>query len=96
MKLNTLATLLLLLFAANCLAQAEGAPRIAEVGPYANAAPGQIMELRVEGINAQLLAPPPGDALLILVTQDGATKAVRARSATPVIVRGGARALTQR
>ena len=86
MKFITLATLLLLLFAPVCLAQAEGAPRIAEVGPYPNVAPGQIVELRVEGVGEQLLAPPPGDALRILLTQDGATKRASVRTAVPVFL----------
>src|ERR1700749_3279168 len=87
MKLVTLATLLLLLFAPNCLAQAEGALRIGGVGPYPKAAPGQIMELRVEGIGEQLFAPPPGDALRILLRQDGGTRRVRARTAAPGMMR---------
>jgi hypothetical protein len=87
MKLAVLASLFIVLFAPNCLAQAEGALRIAEVGPYPNAAPGQIMELRVEGIDEQLLAPPPGDALRVLVTQDGETRTARARTAAPGMIR---------
>ncbi|HWS86373.1 MAG TPA: hypothetical protein VN282_05400 [Pyrinomonadaceae bacterium] len=90
MKFITLATLLLALFAPDCLAQAEGALRIAGVGPYPNVAPGQIVELRVEGVGEHLYAPPPGDALRILVTQDGATKAARARAVGSVRLRENA------
>ena len=83
MKLFALASLFLLLFAPDCLAQA----RIASVMPYDRVVPGQIIELRVEGLGEQLLSPPPGDALRVLVTQDGATKTASVRTAVPVMVR---------
>jgi hypothetical protein len=89
MKLTSLASLFVLLFALDCLAQSTGALRIAEVGHSPNAAPGQIIELRVEGFDERFLAPPPGDALSILLTQDGSTRTARARTAAPVIVREG-------
>ena len=90
MKLATLATLFVLFCAHAARAQSGEAPRISSVGPYDTVAPGQIIELRVEGIGEQLLAPPPGDALLILLTQDGSTKALRARTAAPGMFREGA------
>jgi hypothetical protein len=83
MKLATLATLFVLLCALDGHAQAGDTLRISSVGPYDSVAPGQIIELRVEGIAEQLLAPPPGDALLILLTQDVSTKTARARTAAP-------------
>lgn len=90
MKLATLASLCVLLCALTCHAQAEGgALRIAEVGPYPSAVPGQIVELRVEGLGEQLTSPPPGDALRVLVTQDGSTKTASARTAATVIGREG-------
>ena len=49
MKLATLATLFLLLCALDGHAQAGGAMRIASVA-YDRVAPGQIVELRVEGL----------------------------------------------
>jgi hypothetical protein len=87
MKLITLALVCLLLFAPAAFAQANGAPRIAGIGPSPYAAPGQIVELRVEGLGEQFISPPPGDALRILVTQDGSTKTASARTASPVMVR---------
>jgi hypothetical protein len=79
------------LFGLNCLAhaaaQSAGALRIAEVGPYDRAVPGQIIELRVEGFDERFITPPPGDALRILLTQDGSTLTARARTATPTMVR---------
>ena len=87
MKLATLATLLLLVFAPAASAQADAALRIASVGPYPNVAPGQIIELRVEGFDEQFASPPPGDALRILLTQDGATKTAGARTAAPIMIR---------
>ncbi|MDT5271911.1 MAG: hypothetical protein QOH49_4097 [Acidobacteriota bacterium] len=87
MKLVTLASLFVLLFALTCFAQAEGSLRIASASPYDRVAPGQIIELRVEGFDQQLLSPPPGDALRVLVTQDGSTKTARARTAAPVMIR---------
>lgn len=87
MKFPTLASLFVLLCALTCNAQADGALRISGVGPYPNVAPGQIIELRVEGLGEQLLSPPPGDALRVLVTQDGSTKTARARTASPGMTR---------
>ena len=92
MKLAALASLFVLLFALTCFAQAEGGLRIAAITPYPSAAPGQIIELRVEGFDEQLIAPPPGDALRILVTQDGSMRTARARTASPMMVREGAAA----
>jgi hypothetical protein len=43
--------------------------------------------LRVEGVVEQFISPPAGDALRILLTQDGATKTARARTAAPVLTR---------
>lgn len=90
-----LAPLFTLLFAltfpAQAAAQTEGALRIAEVGPYGRVAPGQILELRVEGFGERLISPPPGDALRILLTQDGSTRAVRARTASPAFISAGLR-----
>ncbi|HEX8355136.1 MAG TPA: hypothetical protein VF611_19690, partial [Pyrinomonadaceae bacterium] len=72
-------------FALACLAhaaaQSEGPLRIAEVSPYDRAAPGQIIELRVEGFGERLISPPEGDALTVLLTQDGSTLTARARTA---------------
>ncbi|HEX6182628.1 MAG TPA: hypothetical protein VFZ44_01875, partial [Pyrinomonadaceae bacterium] len=79
------------LFALTCFAhaaaQSVGTLRIAEVGPYERAVPGQILELRVEGFDERFISPPPGDALRILLTQDGSTLTARARTATPTMVR---------
>lgn len=87
MKLFALASLCLLLCAPAALAQAAGGFRIASVFPYERVVPGQIVELRVENLGEQLLGPPPGDALRILLTQDGATKSLSARTAVPGMVR---------
>jgi hypothetical protein len=87
MKLAILATLFVLVFAPVCPAQADASLRIASVGPYPSAAPGQIIELRVEGFGEQFTSPPPGDALRILLTQDGATKTASARTASPMMTR---------
>ena len=87
MKLAILATLFVLIFAPVCTAQADAALRIASVGPYPNVVPGQIIDLRVEGLGEQFISPPPGDALRILLTQDGATKTARARTAAPMMTR---------
>jgi hypothetical protein len=87
MKFAALASLFILLFAPNCFAQTEGALRIDSAGPYDSVAPGQIIELRVAGLNEQLLAPPPGDELRVLLTQDGLTKTARARTAVPMMIR---------
>ncbi|HEY0169755.1 MAG TPA: hypothetical protein VGB98_01795 [Pyrinomonadaceae bacterium] len=100
MKLSPPRPLLFALFALACLAhagsaaaqsaaQSEAALRIAEVGPYDRVAPGQIVELRVEGFAERFIAPPADGGLLVLVTQDGSTKTARARTASPVIVREG-------
>jgi hypothetical protein len=89
MKFFTLASLFILLFAPAGRAQAGGPLRIAGVGPYPNAAPGQIVELRVEGIDARFMSPPGDDVLRILLTQDGSTRTAGARTATPVMVREG-------
>ena len=87
MKLVALASLFLLLCAPAALAQPAGGFRISSVFPYDRVVPGQIVELRVENLGEQLLGPPPGDALRILVTQDGATKSLSARTALPGMVR---------
>ena len=87
MKLFALASLFLLLCAPAALAQSAGGFRISSVFPYDRVVPGQIVELRVENMGEQLLGPPPGDALRILVTQDGATKSSSARTANPGMVR---------
>ncbi|HEX8286118.1 MAG TPA: hypothetical protein VF588_22350 [Pyrinomonadaceae bacterium] len=79
----------LALLAQSAAAQSEPALRIAEIGPASGAAPGQIVELRVEGFAERFITPPPGDALRVLVTQDGSTRTARARTASPVIVREG-------
>lgn len=90
MKFVTLATISLFLCAPVCLAQAGGALRVASAGPYPNAAPGQIIELRVEGLDGQLLSPPADGSLRVLVTQDGETRTANARTASPVMIREGA------
>lgn len=87
MKFAALASLFLLLSVPECLAQAGGPMRILSVAPYDRVAPGQILDLHVEGLGEQLLGPPPGDALRVLVTQDGATKTARVRTALPGMVR---------
>jgi hypothetical protein len=87
MKLAALACLFVLLFVPNCLAQSGAPMRISSVFPYDRVVPGQIIELRLEGFGEQLLAPPPGDALRVFVTQDGATKTARVRTAMPGMVR---------
>jgi hypothetical protein len=87
MKLIALASLFILLSAPGGLAQAGGAIRIASVGPFDRVAPGQIIELRVEGLGEQFISPPPCDALRVLLTQDGETRTARVRTATPVMIR---------
>jgi hypothetical protein len=87
MKLKAFASLTLLLFAASVVAaQNASALRIAEVGPYDSAAPGQIIELRVEGFGERFTSPP-GDELKVRITQEGTTLTAAARTASPVIVR---------
>jgi hypothetical protein len=87
MKLAALASLFILLCVPNCLAQSGAPMRISSVFPYDRVVPGQIIELRLEGFGEQLLAPPPGDVLRVFVTQDGATKTARVRTAMPGMVR---------
>lgn len=99
-RLSALRPLFFALFALACLAHAGGAAaqspaqtdatlRIAEVGPYDSVAPGQIVELRVEGFTERLITPPPGDALRVIIIQNGTTYVGPARTASPVIVREG-------
>lgn len=87
MKFFTLALLCIVLCAPAGFAQADGSPRIEGVGPYPNVVPGQIVELRVEGIGERFISPPSGDVLRVLVTQNGSTRAAVARAAVPVMVR---------
>ena len=107
MRLTTLRQLPALLFFtlaffAPAPAQDAGGLRITEVAPYDRAAPGQIVELRVEGFTERFISPPAGDTLQILLTQDGATVTARARTVAPVMVResrpadGGALGATMR
>ncbi|HEX7956307.1 MAG TPA: hypothetical protein VF508_05145, partial [Pyrinomonadaceae bacterium] len=95
MRLKPTRTLAALLFALACLApsaaQTDAVPRIAEVGPYDRVAPGQIVELRVDGLAERFITPPQGDALKILLTQDGSTRTARVRTAAPVMVRDSSR-----
>ena len=58
MKLVALASLFVLLLAPGVFAQGGGAPRIAEVSPYTNVAPGRIVELRVENLGASGYSAP--------------------------------------
>jgi hypothetical protein len=81
MKHFVYASLLILLSTPVCLAQAGGAMRISSVWPYDRVAPGQIIELRVEGLEEQPLLPPPDGGPLVLVTQDGETRTARVRAA---------------
>jgi hypothetical protein len=87
MKLAALASLILLLCAPAGFAQPAGGLRISSVFPYDRVVPGQIVEVLVENVGEQLLGPPPGDALRILLTQGGATKTAGARTANPGMVR---------
>lgn len=87
MKLVALASLLLLLCAPAGFAQSAGGLRVSSVFPYDRVVPGQIVEVLVENVGEQLLGPPPGDALRILLTQDGATRTATARTANPGMVR---------
>jgi hypothetical protein len=87
MKLAALASLCVLLLAPGGFAQGGGAPRIAEVSPYTNVAPGQIIELRVENLGEELFSPPADGGLRVLLTQDGETREARARTAAPVFSR---------
>lgn len=94
MRLAAVRPLFAALFALACLAhdaaaQSEGQLRIAEAAPSDRAAPGQIIELRVEGFGERFITPPEGDALGILLTQDGSTLTARVRTAASVIVREG-------
>jgi hypothetical protein len=67
-------------------AQSENTLRIASVGPYDKVVPGQIVELRVEGLGEPFISPPSGDELKVQVTQDGATHAAPVRGASFVII----------
>src|SRR5687767_13468256 len=93
MRLAALAPLSLLLSAFACFGQAaqprqnDAALRINAVAPYPRVAPGQIIELRVEGFDERFISPPPGDVLSILLTQDGATTEARVRTTAPTLVR---------
>lgn len=94
MRLATLRPLFAALLALACLAhdaaaQSEGQLRIAEVAPSDRAVPGQIVELRVDGLGERFIRPPEGDALAVLLTQDGSTLTARARTSSPIIVREG-------
>ncbi|HYH85658.1 MAG TPA: hypothetical protein VEX60_09245, partial [Pyrinomonadaceae bacterium] len=87
MKLKAIATFALMLLVASVVAaQDASALRIADVGPYDSAVPGQIIELRVEGFGERFTSPP-GDALKVLITQGGTTLTATARTASPVIIR---------
>ena len=80
MKLKAFASLLLLLVVAHTVeAQNANALRIAEVGPYDSAAPGQIMELRVEGFGERFTSPP-GDELKVRITQGSTSLVATART----------------
>ncbi|MDT7690237.1 MAG: hypothetical protein QOE46_2996 [Acidobacteriota bacterium] len=92
MKLVARTPLVVLVFVLSCFAQAAaqdaGTPlRIVEVGPYDRAAPGLIMELRVDGFSERLISPPPGGELRIQLTQDSSTQTASARTASPVLIR---------
>jgi hypothetical protein len=91
MRLAARRTLFAALFALACLAQAAAQPggslRIAEAAPSDRVVPGQIVELRVENFDERFITPPPGAALLVLLTQDGSTVTARVRTAAPVMVR---------
>jgi hypothetical protein len=90
MRFKTLAvvTLTLALICTPAIsAQDDTALRVAPLMYSGQVVPGEIMELRVEGLGERFTSPPPGGALQVLVTQDGATQAVAARTATPVFIR---------
>lgn len=90
MRFKTLAVVTLTL-ALTCTpavsAQEEGALRVAPLLYSGQVVPGEIFELRVEGLGERFISPPPGGALQVLITQDGTTQTVAARTATPVFVR---------
>jgi hypothetical protein len=91
MRLAILASFFAIVFAlsapAPATAQTDGALRIAGVSLYDRAAPGQIMELRVEGFGERFTSPPENGELRVLLTQDGATQTAAARTAAPMFVR---------
>src|SRR5947209_4884535 len=93
MKLTPAASLLLsivaLAFPPSLAAQSETELRVAGIAPYDRAAPGEIVELRVEGLGGRFTIGPPTADLQIQITQDGSTQTAAARTATPVIVREG-------
>jgi hypothetical protein len=67
--------------------EATSAPRIADIGPYKRAVPGEILELLVEGFGERFIAPPEDGSLRIELTQDGSTLTAAARTASPVFIR---------
>ncbi|MDQ3744512.1 MAG: hypothetical protein M3444_09030 [Acidobacteriota bacterium] len=70
-------------------AQDENALRIAPLLYNGQVVPGEIFELRVEGLGQRFTSPPSGGELQVQVTQDGSTQTVAARTATPVFIREG-------
>lgn len=68
-------------------AQDETTLRVAPLMYSGQVVPGEIVELRVEGLGQRFTSPPAGGELQVEVTQDGSTQTVAARTATPVFVR---------
>lgn len=79
--------LALVAFSSSAAAQNETALRAVGFMPYDKAAPGQIAELRVEGLGTRFTALPPLGELQILISQDGTTHTAAARTATPTMIR---------
>lgn len=78
---------LVLSSAAVAAAQTQGTLRVEGLSPYDSAVPGQILELRVEGISAQPPAMPSADDMRIQITQAGTTLDAKARAASTMLIR---------
>lgn len=91
MRLTTLAPLFALVFALSCppraAAQGDAALRIADFGGQTRVVPGQIVELRVEGLGERRIAPAETAELRVQLTQDGSTQTAPVRTASSVFVR---------
>ncbi|MBV9924675.1 MAG: hypothetical protein JOZ96_06490 [Acidobacteria bacterium] len=87
MKLAALSSLLVLLCVLGARAQGGDEMRVTSVFPSERVVPGQIVELRVEGMAEELLAPPADGSLRVTLKQDGATKAAAVRTAVPGMFR---------
>jgi hypothetical protein len=88
---SSLAVLMLMTMLLNCVV-AVAAPhqetlRIVSIGPFDKGVAGQILELRVEGINTRMTEPPAADEMQIQISQGATTRNVSVRTASPVMIR---------